>query len=64
MSQEKLVITIRPDGSVHYQTEGFTGQACLNATQSLSSLGPTINEGRTAEFYRPQKVKDPLKSRS
>jgi hypothetical protein len=54
MSEERLVIKIRPDGTVHYETHGFQGADCLQATQNLSTLGPTLREGKTPDFYKPK----------
>lgn len=47
-----IKIHIQKDGSVKIETNGFTGQACEDATKALEkALGAADNRKHTDEYY-------------
>ena len=50
-----IVITIRADGSVKSEANGFTGDECRETTkQLLDAVGSFESEQLKAEFYQSQ----------
>lgn len=48
----KIIITAKKDGSVEIKTEGYSGEACKDATKSLKDrLGMVVSEQATDEMY-------------
>ena len=50
---EQIEVTIGTDGKIRLQTSGFSGDACLEATEEFESLlgDQVIRRDRTAETY-------------
>ena len=47
-------MVVSPQGETTVQTKGYAGADCLAASSFLEqSLGVTVNDSRTAEFYQP-----------
>lgn len=53
MKVEEIQVTIGTDGKVRLQTSGFTGDACLEATEELEALlgNGILQRERTAEAW-------------
>ena len=53
MKIEEIEVTISADGKVHLHTSGFTGDACLEATEALEKLlgNQLLERERTGETY-------------
>ncbi|MBQ6510021.1 MAG: DUF2997 domain-containing protein [Flexilinea sp.] len=53
MNIEQIEVTIGTDGKVRLQTSGFSGDACLEATEAVEALlgDQVISRERTAETY-------------
>ena len=50
-----IEVTISPSGETSVQTKGYTGGACIQASQFLEqALGATTVDRKTAEFYEGQ----------
>ncbi len=48
-----IEVTVRSDGSVRVETQGFQGESCRQASRFLEeALGKTTSENLTAEFYQ------------
>ena len=48
-----IEVTIGPKGEVQLETRGFAGGTCRDVAKTLvGSLGQTVAEQLTAEFYR------------
>ena len=59
MKIEQIEVTIGTDGKVRLQTSGFSGDACLEATEDIEALlgGRIIQRERTAETYEQAPVR-------
>ncbi len=59
MKIEQIEVTIGPDGKIKMQTTGFSGDACLAATEELETLlgSGIIQRERTAETYDPAVIR-------
>lgn len=58
MSDRFIEVLIKPDGSVTFEGRGFKGVDCEQATKALEeSLGKTVSDERTSEFYAEEKAK-------
>ena len=54
MTQRIIEVVVSPQGETTVQTKGYAGADCLAASSFLEqSLGVTVNDSRTAEFYQP-----------
>ena len=53
MKIEQIEVTIGTDGKVRLQTSGFSGDACLSATEEIEALlgNKIVMRERTAETY-------------
>ncbi len=52
-----IEVLISPTGEVSLQTRGYTGRSCRDGSRFLEdSLGTTLSERITAEFYQNQNV--------
>ncbi len=50
-----IEVLISPTGEVSLQTRGYAGNSCRDGSRFLEdSLGTTLNERVTAEFYQNQ----------
>ena len=50
-----ITITVDPEGKIKLETEGYSGPACLKATEALEKLlGKKVAEKKTPEFYRKE----------
>ena len=48
-----IEVTVRRDGSVRVETQGFRGETCRDASRFLEeALGKKTSENLTAEFYQ------------
>lgn len=57
MSKE-IEYTIRPDGTVEVDLQGFKGQGCSEtADEIIKKLGSDLKENRKREFYETEKVR-------
>lgn len=57
MSKE-IEYTIKPDGTVEVDLQGFKGQGCSQtADQIIKQLGKDVQNDRKREFYETEKVK-------
>jgi hypothetical protein len=53
MSQRIIEVVVSPIGETTIQTRGYAGGDCLQASKFLEqSLGITINDQKTSEFYQ------------
>ena len=52
MNIEQIEVIIGPDGKVHLQASGFSGNACMEATEELESLlgNQVVSRERTGSF--------------
>ena len=59
MNIEQIEVTIGTDGKVRLQTSGFTGDACLEATEAAEALlgDQVISRERTAETYEQAPIR-------
>ena len=59
MNIEQIEVTIGPDGKVRVQTSGFSGEACLSATEGIEALlgHQIIRRDKTAEAYQAETIK-------
>lgn len=49
---KKIHITVRPDGDVSLEAEGFKGRDCLEATRELEeALGTVEDREKKAAYY-------------
>jgi len=47
-----IEVTVKKTGETTVQTKGYSGGACIEASKWLEqSLGISINDHKTAEFY-------------
>lgn len=52
-----MVITIDKLGNVTVDTDGFTGDECVNETKKLESeLGIVSNRNRKPDYYRKARI--------
>ena len=53
MKIEEIEVTISADGKVHLHTFGFSGDACLDATEEIEKLlgNQVLQRERTSETY-------------
>jgi hypothetical protein len=50
-----IEVTVGPKGEVQLETRGFAGRACQDVAKTLiGSLGQSVAEHLTAEFYRSE----------
>lgn len=50
-SNEKIEVTIKADGTVEYETQGFVGQTCQEEIQKIMLNGKTEEDSKKKEFY-------------
>lgn len=48
---KKIEVTIKADGTVEYETQGFVGQACQEEIQKIMLNGKTEEDSKKKEFY-------------
>ena len=54
---KKIKIRVDKEGKTEIFTEGFTGQACKDATKQLEkALGTVTKDSNTQEFYNESTV--------
>ncbi len=52
-TNQRIEITVSPEGAVSIKTTGFTGSSCKDATRDLErALGVTGKETLTAEYHQ------------
>jgi hypothetical protein len=52
MSDQRIEITVSPEGATSIKTSGFTGSTCKDATRELErALGVAGRESLLPEFY-------------
>ena len=53
MKIEEIEVTIGTDGKIQLHTSGFSGDACLDATEEIEALlgNQLVERERTAETY-------------
>ncbi len=65
MAEERIVIEIRPDGSISAKTDGFKGELCMNALDELLGENETLTEIKpNDEFYQEVQVVSTQKTRA
>ena len=59
MDIEQIEVTIGTDGKIRLQAAGFSGDACIDATEGIEALlgDQVIRRERTAETYEAQTVR-------
>jgi len=59
MNIEEIEITIRADGKIQLHTSGFSGDACLEATEEIEKLlgNQILQRERTGETYSTNSLK-------
>ena len=56
--QEKIILEIKPDGTVNYEVQGVKGQACTKKTDWLDKLlGRVKSRTFKKEFHEHEYVK-------
>jgi hypothetical protein len=64
MEQQRIKITIAKDGGVDFQTEGFKGHACAEATQEIEvMIGSVKSTEKTADWYKKDDDKKVFETR-
>ena len=54
-TNQRIEITVSPEGAVSIKTTGFTGKSCKDATRELErALGVTSKETLLPEFHQQQ----------
>ena len=48
---KKIEVTIKADGTVEYETQGFVGQACQEEIQKIMLNGKIEEDSKKKEFY-------------
>lgn len=55
---KEIEYTIRPDGTVEFDLQGFKGQGCAEtADQIIKRLGKDVKRDRKQEYYQAEQVK-------
>ncbi len=68
MPEERITITINENGKISARTEGFKGETCLEALDSiLGEIGEQVEIKKTDEFFQKTNNqiinKQPIKSK-
>ena len=64
MAKERLIFTIRPDGTVEERVEGVLGPACEELTMPVEErLGEVVERTYTAEYVL-RRMPEPTKTRA
>ena len=62
MSEQKIDITVSPEGTVSIRTSGFTGGSCRDATRDIErALGVAGRETLLPEFYNQTNTGEQLR---
>ncbi|UTW49817.1 DUF2997 domain-containing protein [Bacterioplanoides sp. SCSIO 12839] len=56
MPEQKVVITIDEEGSVHAKTSGFKGESCLEALDELLNLEGGVSQLKKTDEYHQQQT--------
>jgi hypothetical protein len=52
-----IEVVVSPTGETSVQTKGYSGNACLQASQFLEqALGLVTQEQKTAEYFQPAEI--------
>ena len=55
MPEQRIIITIDHDGALTAKTDGFKGESCLEALDSLLSIEGVVSKvKKTDEFFQKQ----------
>ena len=55
--KEKMVVRVKPDGSVEIETVGFKGKACVDFARPFKeALGEVEVEKKKPEYYAKEEV--------
>lgn len=55
---KEIEYTIKPDGTVEIDLQGFKGQGCAETAEAIiKKLGKSIKEERKQEYYETEKVR-------
>ena len=54
MAEQKIVITIDENGSVHAKTDGFQGSDCLDALDELLELDGMVSDMKKTDAYEQE----------
>ena len=58
MKEKEIEITIKKDGTIEFDQQGFEGKGCDGAINDLlEAVGKAISSQKKAEYYKDQKVK-------
>jgi acylphosphatase len=56
MADQNIIVLIKPDGTIEVSVEGVIGHDCKNLTKEIEkSIGKTIKEQKTSEYYKTTK---------
>ena len=62
MSEQKIEITVSPEGAVSIKTAGFTGSACKDATRDIErALGVAGRESLLPEYFQQAHAGDQVR---
>lgn len=51
----QVIVTIAPDGTTQVKVDGIAGTSCKDITKQLeNSLGSTVKDEKTQDFYKQQ----------
>ena len=65
MAEEKIIIEIRPDGSISAMADGFKGDLCMNALDELLGKNETFTEIKPSdEFYQEVQIVSTQKTKA
>ena len=51
---EKVIVTIKPDGTFEYDVQGATGSSCDELTAALDKMGRVLETEHKPEYNRRQ----------
>jgi hypothetical protein len=58
MAEQRITITIDEDGNLSAKTDGFKGEACLDAVEKILEEQVQISSfKKTDEYFQEQKIK-------
>lgn len=56
MPEQRVVITIDEEGSIHAKTSGFKGESCLEALDQLLDLDAGVSSLKKTDEYHQQQT--------
>ncbi len=65
MTRKRILIKVRPDGTVSASTQGVTGPSCLDEVNRIQALcGGDVSDSKLTEDYHVTPEHDQLSDRS